>query len=73
MSNKQIQSDAKHFIEVTHRDYATFLKTGIDYSNEMYARDQKVIRRAEFISGLMIFTAGLLAGVILYTLLGVQA
>lgn len=72
MSNKQIQSDAERFIEVTHRDYATFLKTGIDYSDEMFKRDQAQIRRAEFISGLMIFTAGLLAGVIFYTLLGVR-
>jgi hypothetical protein len=60
MSNEQIK-----------KDFARFLETGCDYSNEMFRRDQKVIRRAEFISDLMIFTAGLLAGVILYTLFGV--
>ena len=54
-------------------DYTKFLETGCDYSDEMFKRDQAQIRRAEFISGLMIFTAGLLAGVILYTLFGVQA
>ena len=62
MTNEQIK-----------KDFAKFLETGCDYSDEMFKRDQKVIRRAEFISGLMIFTAGLLAGVILYTLFGVQA
>lgn len=60
MTNEQIK-----------KDYAEFLKTGIDYTPEMLAQDEKTIRRAEFISGLMIFTAGLLAGVILYTLFGV--
>ena len=60
MTNEQIK-----------KDFARFLETGCDYPNEMYARDQKVIRRAEFISGLMIFTAGLLAGVVIYSLVGV--
>lgn len=62
MTNEQIK-----------KDFARFLETGCDYSDEMYARDLKVIRRAEFISQVCIFTAGLLAGVILYTLFGVQA
>ena len=60
MTNEQIK-----------KDFAKFLETGCDYSNEMYARDQKVIRRAELLSDLMIFTAGLLAGVVIYSLAGV--
>lgn len=60
MTNEQIK-----------QNYAEFLRTGIDYTPEMLAQDEKTIRRAEFLSGLMIFTAGLLAGVILYTLFGV--
>lgn len=60
MTNEQIK-----------KDFARFLETGCDYSSEMYARYQKVIRRSELLSDLMIFTAGLLAGVILYTLFGV--
>ena len=62
MTNEQIK-----------QNYAEFLKTGIDYTPQMLAQDEKTIRRAEFISQVCIFTAGLLAGVILYTLFGVQA
>ena len=60
MTNEQIK-----------QNYAEFLKTGIDYTPQMLAQDEKTIRRAEFISGLMIFTAGLLAGVVIYSLVGV--
>lgn len=59
MTNEQIK-----------QDFLKFLETGCDYSNEMYARDQAQIRRGEFISGLMIFTAGLLAGFVLANLVG---
>ena len=57
--------------EQIKKDFETFLATGEDYTEQMRVLDQAQMRRAEFISGLMIFTAGLLAGVILYTLFGV--
>lgn len=48
-----------------------FLETGCDYSDEMFKRDQAQIRRGDFVSGLYLFTAGLLAGFVLANLVGV--
>ena len=57
MTNEQIK-----------KDYTKFLETGIDYSDEMFKRDQAQIRRGDFVSGLCLFTAGLLAGFVLANL-----
>lgn len=51
-------------------DYAKFLETGCDYSNEMFKRDQAQIRRGEWLAALCFFASGLLAGFVLANLVG---
>lgn len=60
MTNEQIK-----------KDFARFLETGCDYSDEMFKRDQAQIQMGNFVSGLCLFTAGLLAGFVLANLVGV--
>lgn len=59
MTNKQINTDYKHFLE-----------TGCDYSNEMFKRDQAQIRRGEWLAALCFFASGLLGGFVLANLVG---
>lgn len=59
MTNEQIKKDFAHFLE-----------TGCDYSDEMFKRDQAQIRRGEWLAALCFFASGLLAGFVLANLAG---
>lgn len=59
MTNEQIK-----------QDFLKFLKTGCDYSDEMFKRDQAQIRRGEWLAALCFFASGLLAGFLLANLVG---
>lgn len=59
MTNKQINTDYKHFLE-----------TGCDYPEEMRQRDMKAVRQSELASLACLFLAGVMAGFVLANLVG---
>lgn len=60
MTNEQIK-----------QDFARFLETGFDYPEEMRQRDMKAVRQSELASLACLFLAGLMAGLVLASVLGV--